>query len=52
MKTSEQVVTNASERTVHTARVIFIVILVEGEYCVVEKRDLLWFHFLLWMIDS
>jgi hypothetical protein len=44
---TEQVV-NASERTVCTARVIFIVILVEGEYCVFEENDSVWLLFLLW----
>jgi hypothetical protein len=43
MKISEQVVMNASERTVRTVRATFIVTLVEGEYCVVEKSDSVWF---------
>jgi len=48
MKISERVVVNVSERTVYIARVIFVGILVEGEYCVVEENDSVWFLFLLW----
>jgi hypothetical protein len=47
MKT-EQVVVNASKRSVYTARVIFIVILVESKYCIFEENDSVWFLFLLW----
>jgi hypothetical protein len=51
MKTSEQVVMNASERTVRTVHVTLIVILTESEYFVVEESDSVWFLFLLWTID-
>ena len=50
MTTSEQVVVNASERTVRTyiLHVIFVVSLVEGEYRIVEESDSVWFVILLW----